>query len=93
MEELRYLAGPSGPMYDPRDPDGTGIDGTTDLEKDLLIGQLHMLVVTCIMMAIYILAETFQEHKHIKFGHASTVLMILGMITSVFVYKSGARLH
>ena len=41
------------------------------------------------MMTIYILVETFQEHKHFKFGHAASVVLIVAMTTSFFVFKAG----
>ena len=78
-------------MFDPHNPDGNGESRIT--EDETLIGTLPELVVACIMMAIYILVETFQHYKHYKFGHAAGGILVLGILTSVIIFKCGYLLN
>ena len=38
------------------------------------------------MMAMFVLVETFHEHKKYKFGHAASLVMLIGLCMSTLVF-------
>ena len=63
---------------------GEGEGGETAGEK--LFGAVPELILSVLLMAIFVLFETFQEHKRIRFGHAAALITILGIISSIIVH-------
>ena len=50
--------------------------GLPDVEKESLLEMGHQLIITCILMICFVVYETWQEHKHFKFGIALAKLFL-----------------
>ena len=50
------------------------------------------LIIFVSMMTLYVVVETYLEHKKFKFGHAASLMMIIGLILSGFVLIYGIEI-
>ena len=49
------------------------------------------LIIVVALMSLFVLVETFHEHKKFKFGHAASLVMLIGLGLSVLVYFLGVE--
>ena len=47
------------------------------------------LIIVVSIMTMFVIVETYHEHKKFKFGHAASLVMLIGLIMSVFVFIFG----
>ena len=62
--------------------------GEGEEEEDGLPEVVYLIIVVGIM-TMFVIVETYQEHMKFKFGHAASLVMLIGLIMSVFVFIFG----
>ena len=86
MSHIHLKAGGGGgpPTYDPHGDVGKPVLS----EGESLVQFIHELIITCVLMSVFVMFETWQEHKHCRFGHAAGLVFLVGAGFSVGAYKA-----
>ena len=58
-------------------------------EEEGGIPEVVQLIIVVAIMTMFVVVETYHEHKKFKFGHAASLVMLIGLILSVFVLIFG----
>ena len=58
-------------------------------EEEGGLPEVVYLIIVVGIMTMFVIVETYQEHKKFKFGHAASLVMLIGLIMSVFVFIFG----
>ena len=85
MPHIHLKGGGGGDGPPPYDPHGTV--GKPEINADETILEfVHELIITCVLMTVFVLFETWQHHKHCRFGHAAGLIFLVGIGVSVGTY-------